>query len=307
LAVKHFLGVYGHTNLDYIIEVPRLPRANTSIQFEGERLYFGGTGGNLARLASRMGVSVALASFVGRDFPTEYEAALKKSGVDTTELRRVNSYGTPKVWIFTDPEGNQMAVVDQGPMKDAAKLPLMTKAAKGSEWVHFCTGRPEYYSRIADIAAKAGKFIAVDPAQEIHYVYNAETLRAMVRRADLFFGNHNEIAEAVRLLRVKAARGLLKFVQAVIETRGSRGSLIHEEDGTTEVPLVSPHKVVDPTGAGDAFRAGFYAGLSRGHDFVVCAILGSSAASYAVEKKGPQSALPTYREVLGRARKCGVF
>lgn len=307
MAVRRFLGVYGHTNLDYIIEVKRLPRPNTSIQFERERLYYGGTGANIARLASHMGVRVALASFVGWDFPKDYEVGLAKSGVDISELRRVNVYTTPKVWIFTDPKGNQMAVVNQGPMKDAATLPLMTNAATGSEWVHFCTGRPEYYVKIAAIASKAGRKISFDPSQEIHYVYTAKTLARMARYADMFFGNQKEVATAARMLGVDGARGLLRYVRAVVETRGKKGSLVHERDGTTEVRAIEPRRVVDPTGAGDAFRAGFYAGLKNELDLHDCAVIGSSAASFTIEKRGPQTALPTYESVYQRARSAGAL
>ncbi len=307
MAVRHFLGVYGHVNLDYILDLSRLPKPNTSIQIERERIYFGGTGGNVARLAATMGVSTALASFVGDDFPKTYEDALRDSGVDISGVVKVAKYGTPRVWIFSDPKGNQMAVVDQGPMRIAARLPVNTTTALKSEWVHFCTGRPEYYAKVARMAAKAGKFISLDPAQEIHYVYTPKTLREMVLHADLLFGNQNEITKASKMLHVADARGLLRHVHAVVETRGPRGSLLHEEDGTTEIPAIKPGKLVDYTGAGDAFRAGFYAGLSRRHDFAVCAILGSSASSFALEAKGTQTVLPTYPQILDRARKSGAF
>ena len=307
MAMRHFLGVYGHVNLDYIIDVSRLPRPNTSIQIEKETVYFGGTGANVARLAAAMGVDTALASFVGEDFPDSYATALRDSGVDISDLMRVENYATPRVWIFSDPRGNQMAVVDQGPMRDAEKLPLMTETALMADWVHFCTGRPEYYAKVAREASKAGRSISLDPAQEIHYVYTAETLRSMIRHADLFFGNEKEVAKAAKMLRVAGARGLLRHVEAVLETKGGKGSLVHERDGITAIPAIRPKRLVDYTGAGDAFRSGFYAGLSRGHDMVVCAILGSSASSFALEAKGTQSVLPTYQQVLERAKKSGAF
>ncbi len=307
MAVKRFLGVYGHVNLDYIIDVERLPRPNTSIQIERERIYFGGTGGNVARLAAAMGVSTALSSFVGEDFPVAYEVALRKSGVDVTEVMRVAEYGTPRVWIFSDPRGNQMAVVDQGPMRIATKLPLLTATALRSKHVHFCTGRPEYYVKVAREAARAGKMISLDPAQEIHYVYTAKTLRQMIRYTDIFFGNEKEVAKAAGMLNVDGGRGLLKHVRVIVETRGGKGSLVHEKDGTGKIPAIKPRKLVDFTGAGDAYRAGFYAGLSRGFDFVRSAVLGSSASSFALEAKGTQTVLPTYEQVLSRAKKSGAF
>ncbi len=307
MAVKHFLGVYGHVNLDYIIHVPRLPRPNTSIQIKDEQQYFGGTGANVARLASSMSVITALSSFVGEDFPESYRDALRSSDVDISEVRVVKRYNTPKVWIFSDPRGNQMAIVDQGPMKEAVRLPLLLNTAMLSEWVHFCTGRPEYYAKVARKAAKAGKRISIDPAQEIHYVYKASTLRSMARYADMFFGNKQEVSKAAKMLNLDGARGLLEKFEVVIETRGAKGSLVHEKDGTTKLPAIRPRKVVDPTGAGDAYRAGFYAGLSHSFDNVQCALLGTAAASLNLEAKGTQTVLPTYMQVRTRAMKTGLF
>jgi len=307
MAVKNFLGVYGHVNLDYIIDVRRLPEPNTSIQIERERTYFGGTGANVARRSSCMGVKTALASFVGEDFPVDYAEALRKSGVDISEVRQVKGHMTPKVWIFSDGEGNQMAVVDQGPMRHTVGLPVMLKTALSSEWVHFCTGSPEYYVKVARRATAAGKKISLDPAQEIHYVYTPRTLGQMMRRVNLFFGNEKEVAKAARMLRLKNKRGLLRYVDAVIETRGRKGASVHEMDGTTDVPAIKPRRIVDVTGAGDAFRAGFYAGLSRGMDYRQSAVIGSASASFALEAKGTQTVLPTYGQVLKRARGSGAI
>ena len=307
MAVRHFLGVYGHVNLDYIIDVSRLPHPNTSIQIEGEKTYFGGTGANVARLASEMGVRTALASFVGEDFPRDFQAALEGSGVDISEVKRVKGHGSSKVWIFSDSRGNQMAVVDQGPMRQATRLPLLLKTALKAEWVHFCTGRPEYYVKVARKAAAVGKNIALDPAQEIHYVYTPSTLAQMIKHASLFFGNEKEVAKAVVMLRLKNKRGLLKHVDAIIETRWRKGTLLHELDGSDEIPAIRPRKVVDVTGAGDAFRAGFYAGLCRGMDRHKSAVLGSASASFALEAKGTQTMLPTYGQVLRRARISGAL
>src|ERR1700704_6569002 len=104
LGVKNFLGAFGHVALDYIITLRRLPRPNTSIE-----------------IVTRLGVKTALASFVGDDFPDDYRDALQREGVDLTDLRAIRGTATPTAWIFSDRAGNQMAVIDQGPMKDAAR------------------------------------------------------------------------------------------------------------------------------------------------------------------------------------------
>src|SRR5256712_12759206 len=174
--------------MDYIVSRPCLPTPNTSIEIGDRDLYFGGTAETLARAAARLGVKVSLASCVGADFPADYRAALKKDAVDTTDLRTVRNANTPTAWVFSDPKGNQMAIVDQGPMKDGGRLPLLRDSVQDVDLVHIGTGRPEHYLRVARLASSIGKTIAFDPSQEIHYGYTPRLSRDLHRRPPYFFG-----------------------------------------------------------------------------------------------------------------------
>src|SRR5439155_13213960 len=107
---------------------------------------FGGTAENLTRSDARLDVKTAITSFVGDDFPADYRDALRKQGVDLTDLRSIRGALTPTAWIFSDPSGNQMAVIDQGPMK-AARFPILRHAVEPAELVHIGNGRPAYYPR----------------------------------------------------------------------------------------------------------------------------------------------------------------
>jgi len=305
--VRNYLGVFGHVILDYIITLRSLPLPNTSIEIVDRQCYFGGTAGNLATAAARLGVKTSLASFVGPDFPTDYRQAFARAGVDIADLRVVPGTTTPTAWVFSDRVGNQMAIVDQGPMKSASRRPLLLHSIRDVEVVHIGTGRPEYYSRVANRAEQLGRTIAFDPSQEIHYVYRSEIFRQLLRRATYFFGNEAEIDRAKRLARVTSTEGLLRFTEVVVATLGARGSVIITRDGRHRVPRVRPRRVVDVTGAGDAYRAGFYAGLARGYDVRRCGILGSAAASFVVESKGTQTRLPTWSQVVQRARRHAPF
>ncbi len=307
MAVRNYLGAFGHVVLDYIVTVPRLPRPNTSIQILDRQRYFGGTAGNLARAAARLGLRTSLASFVGRDFPDDYWAALKREGVDLRDLRKVAGRPTPTAWVFSDRKGDQMAIIDQGPMRDAADLPILRHSVRDAELVHLGTGRPEYYVRIADYAKELGRAISFDPSQEIHYVYRPQLFRRLMARADYFFGNEAEIVAAKRFIRVTSTEALVRQGTTVVATLGARGSLVFTRDRKFRIPRVRPRRVVDVTGAGDAYRAGFYAGLAHGYDVRRCGILGSAVASFVVEAKGTQTNLPTWTQVLRRARPYGSF
>ncbi len=293
--------------MDFIISVRSLPRANTSIEIVDRRRYFGGTAGNLARAAGRLGLKTSLASFIGPDFPPDYREALEADGVDLADLRAIPGASTPTAWIFSDPHGGQMAVIDQGPMRDAPKFAVARHSVRDVNLVHLGTGRPEYYLRIAKLAESLDRPVSFDPSQEIHYVYTARLFRELLRRSTYFFGNDAEIVRAKRLVRTDSTQGLLKFSPVVVATHGAKGSDVYTRDGRTRIPRVAPNRVVDVTGAGDAYRAGFYAGLAHGYDLKRCGILASAVASFVVEAKGTQTNLPTWSKAIRRARRHAPF
>lgn len=135
-------------------------------------------------------------------------------------------------------------------------------------------------------------------------MYTSAALKELLSQSDLFFGNEAEIGEALRLMRLSSPRELLKHVETVVVTRGVRGSSVITEEEKTDVPCLES-KTVDVVGAGDAYRAGFYAGLQKGWDAASCARLGASVSSFVVEGYGPQSNLPALSAALERLRSVG--
>src|SRR5712664_3864930 len=101
--------------MDYIVSLRRLPTPNTSIEILDRQRYFGGTAGNLARAAARLGVKVSLASFVGADFPPDYRQALAKDGVDTDDLRTIPRANTPTAWCSRTRKGTRWRWWTKGP------------------------------------------------------------------------------------------------------------------------------------------------------------------------------------------------
>jgi sugar/nucleoside kinase (ribokinase family) len=303
LRASNFLGAYGHTALDIIYNAERFPSPNTTVELLGRHELWGGTGANLARIASSLGVKTALASHVGDDFPITFMEALRKSGVDTADVVKVHGARTPFIIMVSDKDHNQIGFVDQGAMKLQDKLPLRTHTADSSKFVHIGTGRPGYALKIAKRARAKKKTVAFDPAQELHYVYTAKTFKSVLHQSDILFVNSAELEKAMLYLNLKKDVELLSHVKMVINTRGGDGSRIMTDDDEITVGTVQPDKVVDTTGAGDGFRAGFYAGLSRSLPLEECAWVGAAAASFVVEGIGGQSSLPTWDTVLRRSAR----
>jgi len=297
-----FLCVFGHTNLDFIMSLDRFPERNTSVDVMEKQRYFGGTGANVATVAASLGVPTALASYVGKDFPLEFRNLMAGKGVDLRDLVEVDGYETPTVWIVSDPSHNQIAYVYQGPMRRMGDFELRMGAAKESRFIHIMTGRPEYYLRLMRECVRLGKRISFDPAQEIHHIWTEETFRQAIDMCDTFFCNESELGTAMRYLDAKRPEDLLDHVEVLFNTVGSKGSRIYTVEGEVEIPAVRPAKVVDTTGAGDAFRAGYFAGLYRDYSTIDSARFGAAAASFVIEAKGSLTHIPEWPDVLERTR-----
>lgn len=296
-----YLCVYGHTALDYIISLERLPEPNTSVDVAEKRRFYGGTGANMATIAAALGVPTALCSYVGRDMPYEFRSFMEEKGVDLRELVVVDGYETPTVWIVSDSSHNQIAYVYQGPMRDMDRFEPRMDAAREAQVVHICTGRPSYYVRVMSQCRELGKHLSFDPSQEIHHIWGRETFRKALPLCNTLFANENELRVAMGYMDATKPEELLEAVDLLVNTRGSKGSVVYCPDGIYQIPAVKPSRIVDTTGAGDAFRAGFYAGRFRGYSARACAVLGSSAASFVIESVGSVTNIPDWDIVLERA------
>ncbi len=292
-----FLSVYGHVNLDLILNLPKFPEPNTSTEIIDSHRYFGGTAGNIARISATLGTPLHLVSYVGNNFPEDYRTALLDSGADLTYLERIEEFHTPTCWIMSDRDHNQVAIMDQGPMKVLENFEPRPEPILESEIIHIATGRPGFYMKVAKIAKEAGKTIAFDPAQEIHYVYTPETFRAMLPNADIFFCNEGEAKRALEYTHRTELPDLLEFVDTIVQTLGKDGSRIITSDGEITIPGVRVENPVDTTGAGDAYRAGFYAALFRGYPMEIAGIAGAITASEVIKVAGGQTNIPSWEFV----------
>jgi nucleoside kinase len=299
--MRPFLVVYGHVCLDQIMSLHRFPEPNTSVDILEKHRYYGGTGANIATVAASLGVPTALCSFVGADLPPDFRQFMGSKGVELKEVVTVEGYETSTVLIVTDSQENQVAYVYQGPMRDMGNFEVRMDAAREARFVHISTGRPEYYLRVMREARNLGKDISFDPAQEVHRIWDQETFRAALPLADRFFCNQNELRSALRYTGASGAEGLLPYVPTIINTRGGEGAVAFTAKGSWKVPPARPDRVIDPTGAGDAFRAGFYAGQYRGHGLLESMAYGNATASFILEARGSMTNVPTWEQVEKRA------
>ncbi len=287
------LAVAGHLVIDRIISVDRIPGPDTSVAAKGITDSFGGTAGNLSIMSAQLGLKTGIISFVGSDFPHDYRNELRRNGIETGGITEIKGEKTPTSIIISDTAGKQAGLFYQGAMGKMAKRDIpgrMVDLAGGSDILHIGTGHPAFYKRLIDAVKERNRDITVgfEPGQEIHYIYDENSLWEMLKRADIYFTNENEWETTKKLLGIKREEEILNLTDIYVKTLGERGSVIYTHDGTAEIPAISPDRIGDTIGCGDAYKGGFYAALSRKMKTEEAGLAGAAAASYVLEVKGTQ-------------------
>lgn len=292
------LAVVGHVNLDHLLGVDQLPRPDRTVPVRSRHTELGGTAANLALAAAGWGVRTALVSRVGTDFPPEFTDRLAAAHIDLTGLERLEGGSSSACVIVHDARGGQMTFIDQGPMEDARRAVLPGAVLGKAAWVHLATGDPRFLRRVEVWARRHGVRVAIDPAQEVYYRWSRATLGPYARDAEILFGNEHEIRHVARVLGHGATRELTDIVPLVVMTRGPRGVRAFHRGGTVDVPAAPVRGLTDPTGAGDAFRGGFYAAWFAGVPLRECLRAGGRSAAHWLERRNH----PTRRPAPSRGR-----
>ena len=254
----------------------------------------GGTAANIAYTLALLGERPMLCAAVGSDF-TEYGASLSRTGVDTSAALGCDDVPTASCFITTDLADNQITAFFPGAMARAADIDL--RALEDVEHVVVAPDSPDGMTAHIAQARQMGARLVFAPAQQIPSISD-QTLEAGLDAAWLVVGNDYEL----ELVRNRTGRSVADLARTSIValTQGARGSQIHVGGEVLTVPAIAPQRVVDPTGAGDAYIAGLLAGLRRGLDPAQAGRMGALAATYAVEQQGPQAHRFTPAEFAAR-------
>ena len=289
------IAVAGHLVTDRIISVDRLPGPDTSVAVKGMSDSFGGTAGNLSIMTAQLGLKTGILSFVGEDFPEDYMKELKRHGIGTEGIIEIKGEKTPTSILISDANGKQAGLFYQGAMGEMAGREIperMVEVAAEADVLHIGTGHPEFYTRLVDRVKEKNPDILIgfEPGQEIHYIYDENSLWEMLKRTTIYFTNENEWKRTGDLLGIEREEELLALVRLYVKTLGEKGSMIYTEDGEISIPAIAPEIEVDATGCGDAYKGAFYAALyEKRRGVEESGRAGAAAASYIVEKKETQT------------------
>lgn len=246
----------------------------------------GGTAPNIAYTMALLGGKPLVFGTVGED-AAEYLAWLKQVGVNTTFIRTVPGVFTASFFANTDRANNQIASFYTGAMAHARDLSLKELGSTRPDLVVISPNDPVAMDRYVAECKSLGIPYLYDPGQQVARS-SGEELGRGVRGAAILFVNEYEW-ELVQKHTGMSAAAILDAVSLVVITLGAKGVEIHDRGQTFRLAAVPERVIIDPTGVGDAFRGGFLRGYELGLPMTVCAQIGSLAAVYCLENKGPQA------------------
>ena len=255
----------------------------------------GGCAPNIAYTLALLGQRPRLMATAGQDFG-EYRQWLEAAGVDTSLVQVVDGKFTASFFCSTDTESNQIASFYTGAMAHAAELSFRTAA--GARLAIISPNDPAAMVQYAGECRTLEIPFIWDPGQQCARMSGDELAEGLAGAAVVICNDYE-----FELIRQKTGLGeadVLERAACLVITKGENGCTILETGGSTDVPAVAPHRIVDPTGVGDAFRGGFLKGMAEKAPYEVCARLGSVAATYALEHLGGQSHAYSWQEFRSR-------
>jgi adenosine kinase len=297
--------VTGSIAYDYLMSFPgkftehflpeHLSRVSLSFLVDTMDKRRGGCAPNIAYTLALLGERPVLMGTAGQDFD-EYRRWLEAANVDTSLVAEVPGKFTASFFCSTDQANSQIASFYTGAMAHASELSFRT--AGEVDLVIISPNDPAAMTQYAEECRTLGLRFIFDPGQQCARM-SGDELRDGLTGASIVICNDYEF-ELIRQKTGLDEAGVLAVAGTLIITKGEHGSSILTSGGRIDVPAVTPHRIEDPTGVGDAFRGGLMKGLAHGASFEVCGRIGSVAATYALEHLGGTSHSYTWDEFKRR-------
>jgi adenosine kinase len=257
----------------------------------------GGTGANIAYNLGLLGERPILVGAVGDDF-AEYRSFLESIGVDCHVVKVIGGEHTASCFINTDLQDNQITAFYPGAMSQARTISLRDAGARADDLVLIAPNDPGAMNRAVAECTEGGIPYLYDPSMQLPRL-TRDDLEKGCGGARILAGNDYEFGMMAEKLGTTEAE-LQRRVPITVMTRGEAGSVITVGEESFEIPAAKCKKVVDPTGAGDAFRSGLVLGYKLKLPWPVVGRLASLTGVYAVEQHGPQQHAYTLQEFVAR-------
>lgn len=288
--------VTGSIAYDYLMRFPgrftdhligdQLHQISLSFLVEDMTKHWGGVAANIAYTMALLGMRPKLMGTVGRDFG-DYRDWLDRAGVDTSTIRQLDDVFTGSFFVNTDLDNNQIASFYSGAMAKARNYSLADVYEGKPDMVLISPNDPQAMRNLTKECQERGIRFIYDPSQQVPRL-TGEELNDDMKGAYAMVVNAYE-AEVICKKTEKSLDDLSRIIQILVITQGKNGSHIYVNGDLTIVPAFPPQEIKDPTGGGDAFRAGLIRGMVAGWPLKVCAEVGSLCATYVLENVGTQN------------------
>ena len=260
----------------------------------------GGVAANIAYTLGLLCEEPRLVATAGVDFG-EYRPRLEDAGVDTSGVKIIENKFTASFFVNTDLSNAQIASFYAGAMADAGMISMDDLGLTEQDVVVISPNAPDAMIKYAVECQALGVPYIFDPSQQIVRL-DEQALTQGLTGAHALFVNEYEFNLLQKHTRLSADEILTQLSFAVI-TMADAGSRVYQNGVLlSDVPAFPPERILDPTGVGDAFRAGFLKGYVNGLDLVLCAQMGALAATYTLEEIGPQSHCYMMSDFINRFR-----
>jgi adenosine kinase len=299
----------GSVAYDYLMTFPglfkeqilpeRLEKISLSFLVDSMSRQRGGVAPNIAYTMALLGEHPRVMATVGEDF-SEYRQLLEGVGVDTALMEVVAGQFTASFFATTDRSNAQLASFYPGAMGVASRQSVLDVRPR-PDLVIVSPNAPDAMTKFAGECRQDRIPYLYDPSQQILRLEGPE-LRRDMEGAHFLFVNDYEFGLISKKTGWDLAQ-MLQHVTVVVVTRGKDGADLYTGSEQVFIPTVPERQIVDPTGVGDAFRGGFLAGYARGWKWTLCGQVGSLAAVYCLEQKGPQNHVYTRAEFVERFRE----
>ncbi len=275
----------------------RVHQINVSMLTPQLKRESGGCAANIAYNLTLLGGHPAIVAAVGAD-GAGYVEQLKKRGIDTRQLLVLPEYFTPQAFITTDMAANQIAAFHPGAMNEAHRARIDAFPASEVSWgIVSPDGKQAMVEHAQQFADAKIPFI-FDPGQGMP-LFNGDELKAIVKQATALTLNDYEFGMLCNKTGWSEAEAA-EAAGTMIVTLGGDGSRLYQAGQVETIKPTAISQAVDPTGCGDAYRAGLLYGLSQGWDWGKSARMGSIMGAIKIEAAGPQNHHPSRDDIADR-------
>ncbi|OGG23760.1 hypothetical protein A3A79_00955 [Candidatus Gottesmanbacteria bacterium RIFCSPLOWO2_01_FULL_43_11b] len=290
-SIMNFPGLFADR-----IMPDRIHRISLSFLVTKLSKQFGGTATNISYNLNLLGVEPIILATAGDDFAS-LRSFMRKNNISSQYVKTYKDVSTSTYFVITDKDDNQIGSFYVGAQKYASKLSLKP-FINNVDLVMIAPTDPKAMIKYVKECRQYNLPYFYAPTFQLA-TFTPTQLREGVEGAHILFGNDYEIALMKHKLEISHEE-LVAMVPILITTLGSRGSVIETRTDSIHVKAVKTHSVVDPTGAGDAYQAGFIAGHLRNYDVQISGQMGATTAAYTVEKYGTVTHKFTKKDFIKR-------